>query len=125
MDITQQAPKGGLQVIQSYGPGGFKVSGVRHQGSIFVFPDATLAWEATSPADLSLSNLSKMIETETPVELLIFGCGPKLTMAPTTLVEVLKHKGIGFEAMDTGAACRTYNVLASEGRKVAAGLIAL
>ena len=125
MDITQQAPKGSLQIVQSYGPGGFKVSGVRHQGSILVFPDATLGWEVTSAAELSLPSLSKIIEAEAPVELLIVGCGPALAMAPTTLREVLKSKGIGFEAMDTGAACRTYNVLAGEGRKVAAGLIAL
>jgi len=85
----------------------------------------TMSWEVTSAADLSLPSLTKITEAETPVELLIFGCGPALTMPPTTLREVFQLKGIGFEAMDTGAACRTYNVLVNEGRQVAAALISL
>ena len=126
MELTKRAPDGQLQVVQSYGQGGFKVSGVRHQGSILVLPGATISWDVTSASDLSLPSLQAVIDADKPpIELLIFGCGPALTMVPTTLRDVLQVKGIGFEAMDTGAACRTYNVLAGEGRQVAAALIAL
>jgi uncharacterized protein len=59
------------------------------------------------------------------IELLLLGCGPRMALIPSTLRAALRAKGIVLEPMDTGAACRTYNVLAAEGRKVAAALIAV
>ncbi len=125
MELTHQPPEGGLQLLQSYGDGGFRVSGRRFEGSILVLPDKTESWPVQSFADLSISDLTQVIEAEPPVELLIIGCGPAGALAPVTLREVLKAKGIGLETMDTGAACRTYNVLAGEGRRVAATLVAI
>lgn len=125
MELTQQTPKGTLQLVNSYGDGGFKVSGVRHQGSILVLPDATASWPVESFDKLSLKTLQPIIDAVPAVEVLIVGCGSSLKLLPTTLREVLRSKSIGIEAMDTRAACRTYNVLAGEGRRVAAALIAL
>ena len=125
MELKQQSPTGTLQIVNSYGDGGFKVSGVRHQGSILVLPDATAGWPVERFDELSLKALQPIIDAEPAVEVLIVGCGPSLNRLPTTLCEVLRSKGIGVEAMDTAAACRTYNVLAGEGRRVAAALIAL
>ena len=125
MELTQQTPTGTLQIVNSYGDGGFKVSGVRHQGSILVLPDATTSWSVASFDGLSLNALQPIIDAEPTVEVLIVGCGSSLQLLPTTLREVLRAKSIGVEPMDTPAACRTYNVLASEGRRVAAALIAL
>lgn len=125
MELTQQAPKGSLQVIQSYGENGFKVSGHRHQGSILVLPDATRDWFVGSAAEITLPSLQPIIDALPAVEILIIGCGVNLVRPPVTLGEVLKTKAIGVEAMDTGAACRTYNLLAGEGRRVAAALVSL
>lgn len=123
MELVHQPPVGGLQLVQSYGEGGFRVSGRRYQGSILVLPDKTETWPIEAMADLSLRSLTPIMEAEPAVELLIIGCGPTFALAPVTLREVLKSKKIGVETMDTGAACRTYNVLAGEGRRVAAALI--
>lgn len=125
MELMQQPPVGGLQLVQSYGDGGFKISGQRHQGSLLVLADKVLPWNATNLADLSLPSLTPIMEADPSVELLIIGCGENFSLAPVTLREVLSSKKIGVETMDTGAACRTYNVLASEGRRVAAALIAI
>jgi len=125
LELTHQPPVGGLQLVQSYGEGGFKVSGRRYEGSILVLPDKTATWQVEAFADVTLPSLKAIIEAEPPVELLIIGCGPAGALAPITLREVLKSKNIGVETMDTGAACRTYNVLAGEGRRVAAALVAL
>lgn len=125
MELTRQAPAGSLQLVQSYGAGGFKVSGVRHQGSVLILPDATLSWTVSRFDDLSLPSLQPIMDAVPAVEIVIVGCGPSLSLLPITLREVLQAKDVGVEAMDTGAACRTYNVLAGEGRRVAAALIAL
>lgn len=125
MELTHQPPVGGLQLVQSYGEGGFRVSGRRYEGSILVLPDRTESWSVETMAALTLPSLTPVIEAEPAVEILIIGCGPTFTLAPLTLREVLKSKKIGVETMDTGAACRTYNVLAGEGRRVAAALVAV
>lgn len=125
MELTREPPRGGLQLVQSYGDGGFKISGRRYSGSVLLLADATLPWNAPSLADLSLPSLTPIMEADPAVELLIIGCGASNSLAPVTLREVLKSKKIGVETMDTGAACRTYNVLAGEGRRVAAALIAV
>ena len=123
MELKHQPPVGSLQLVQSYGEGGFRVSGRRYQGSILILPDKTESWSINAVADLSLPSLTPIIDAEPAVELLIIGCGSTFALAPITLREVLKSKNIGVETMDTGAACRTYNVLAGEGRRVAAALI--
>ena len=125
MELQHQPPVGRLQLVQSYGEGGFRVSGRRHEGSILVLPDKTESWPVGAFADVSLTNLTPVVEAEPPVELLIIGAGATFTLAPVTLREVLKSKNIAVETMDTGAACRTYNVLAGEGRRVAAALVAV
>jgi len=57
------------------------------------------------------------------VEVLLIGCGPRMVLLPSALRRQIREAGIGMDAMDTGAACRTYNVLISEGRRAAAALI--
>ncbi|MGI9511241.1 MAG: Mth938-like domain-containing protein [Geminicoccaceae bacterium] len=125
MELVHQPPMGGRPLVQGYGEDGFRVSGKRYQGSLLLLPDRTLSWAVQAMADLKLPSLQPLIDFEPAVELLIIGCGAKLAPAPVTLRDVLRTKRIGVEAMDTGAACRTYNVLAGEGRRVAAALIAL
>lgn len=124
MDITPLIPEG-REVIDSYGPGRFRITGVDHAGGVIVFPERTLAWTVASFAEMSADDLAAVIGAETPVEVLIIGCGDRMQLAPPALRDVLRGHGIGCDTMETGAACRTYNVLLGEGRRVAAALIPL
>jgi len=122
MDITPLIP-GDRQVIDSYGPGRFRISGEDHAGGVIVFPERTLAWSVTNFADVTLERLEAVIVAEPAVEVLLIGCGARMQMPPPALREALRARGISCDVMDTGAACRTYNILLSEARRVAAALI--
>jgi uncharacterized protein len=124
MEITPEIP-GDRQVIESYGEGRFRISGTPHSGSVLVFPDRTMPWSVRSMDALSMEALDLVTAAEPPVEILLVGCGPRLALLPSPLRNALRERGIGCDAMDTGAACRTFNVLLAESRRVAAALIAL
>lgn len=119
------------QQIQAYGGGAFRVSGVRHEGSILVFADRTEAWAADTVEAISAASLAPLSEdipaagaARTAV-LVVIGCGERFTPMPPTLRAELAKAGIHAEWMDTGAACRTFNVLVGEGRAVRAALLAV
>ena len=124
MDVTPLVPRG-RQVINSYGDGGFLVSGERHAGSLIVFPDNISPFPPAAWADLSLEHLEAVIAAEPRVEVLLFGCGASIQPLDAAVRAGLREHRIGIELMDTGAACRTYNVLMAEDRRVAAALIAV
>ena len=123
IDATR-APPEGRQIIQSYGEGGFTVSGVALRGSILILPDRTVPWPVGSAALLGPESLVALRTAEPAVELLILGMGPAFVPVPSQLRVELKGWGIAAEGMATPAACRTYNLLATEGRRGAAPLIA-
>jgi uncharacterized protein len=122
MDITPAAPAG-RQVVESYGAGRFRVSGVTYQGSIVVTPEATRAWPVTALAQLDLDALCTLMAGPGDIEVMLLGVGARGTEVPAELR--LRLIGKSIEAMDSGAAARTYNVLMLEGRRVAAALIAV
>ncbi len=124
MDITPLLLKG-RQIIQSYGDGGFRISGTRHEGSILLFPSEVLAWPVVAAPELSLESLAAVSQAEDAVEILLIGIGPKIVAVAPELRRYFRDKGTALEVMDTGAACRTYNVLLAEDRRVAAALIAV
>lgn len=126
MDLTPLIPAG-RQIIESYGDGRFRVAGTLHNGSVIVFSTRTVGWEVGSISDLTLENLSPVVEGAQAgeVELLLLGCGPRLAMIPRDLRSALRVRNIVVELMDTGAAARTFNVLMAEGRRIAAALIAV
>ena len=109
----------GRQVIERYGPTGFRVSGRVYLGPVLVFADLTVAWEA---AAMTVEGLDSVGE-HGGVELLLLGLGRRMIPVAQALRAALKEKGIAVEAMDTGAACRTYNLLLAEDRRVAAALL--
>lgn len=124
MDITPAIPED-RQVIDSYGPGRFQVAMTAYHGSIVVFPSEVVPWALTETAELT-PECFDFLETRTNgLEVLLLGTGAGSVFVKPSLRSAIKDRiGIGFDAMDTGAACRTYNILLSEGRKVAAALIA-
>jgi uncharacterized protein len=126
MDLTPLIPQG-RQIVESYGDGRFRVSGALHEHSILVFLDRTLDWPVADIASLTVESLAPVMTAgeSGAVNLLLIGCGARMEPIPAPLRIALRAMGIVVEAMDTGAACRTYNVLAAEGRKVAAALIAV
>lgn len=124
MDITPITPKG-RQVITGYGNGQFKVSGQSYATPVLVFPDRTVLWDIKPGAAITLENLSVVLEEEGEIDLLLIGCGKAQSALPPKIRAALKDAGIALEVMDTGAAVRTYNILAAEERRVAAALIAV
>jgi len=83
----------------------------------------TTAWNVGRAEDLSLESLAPLEQAPTPTELLVVGCGARAIFVAPDLRAELKGAGMALEVVDTGSACRIYNVLLAEGRRVAAALI--
>jgi uncharacterized protein len=115
----------GLLLVQSYRPGGFTIAGARHQGAVLVTPERVAAWAVASVEDITAASLEALRAAEPPIDLLILGMGAGFRLLAPALKAELRGWGIASEAMATPAACRTYNLLALEGRRVAAALIAM
>jgi uncharacterized protein len=121
MDLTPIVPAG-RQVIERYGPSGFRVTGVIWRGPVLVFPDMTMPWTAADVSSVDWECLSPVVERG-GVQILLLGLGSSMAVVPGELRAKLRASGISLEPMDTGAACRTYNVLVAEDRRVAAALM--
>lgn len=121
MELTPLVPAG-RQVIERYAPSGFRVAGVIWHSPILVFPELTFGWTVRDAAALTSASLQPVIE-HGDVEILILGLGRRMAAVSRELRAVMRKAGIVIEAMDTGAACRTYNMLMAEDRRVAAALI--
>ena len=112
--------------IDAYGGGGFRVSGVRREGSLLILNDEPRAWSATSLEALSPASFDAVIAAgPREVEFVLLGTGAVQALPPRAVRDALRAAGIGLEFMDTPAAARVYNVLASEGRRLACALIAI
>ncbi len=121
MDLTPLVPSG-RQVIERYGPSGFRISGVVWRGPVLVFPDRTLRWTAVDAGSVSWESLAPVVE-HGGVQILLLGLGHRVGIVTGALREALRQQGVALEPMDTGAACRTYSVLMAEDRRVAAALL--
>ena len=122
MDVTPLL-KAGQQIIQSYAGGGFRVSGQAYQGGVIVWPEETVAWSLAEFSALQISDFSSVYEHDPLPDVVLFGTGLTQHFLVPALRQLLREKGLVIEVMDTGAACRTYNVLVAEGRRVAAVLL--
>ncbi len=112
--------------IDAYGQGGFRLSGVRHDGSLLILGDAPRAWPVNALADLTLEALQPVLNAgRAEVEFVLLGTGARNGLPPREIRDALKAAGIGLEFMDTAEAARLYNLLTSEGRRLAAALIAV
>ena len=124
MELTRQTPAG-RELIQSYAGGKFRVSDKIYQGSVIVTPKATFAWPVTRFEDITLDSFALLLAGDIKVDVCLLGCGARMQRLPADVRSALKTQGLIVEPMDTGAACRTYNMLISENRAVAAALIAI
>jgi uncharacterized protein len=112
--------------IDAYGGGGFRVSGQRHEGSLLILDDAAQPWQASSLEALTPDDLAPVFASGLgTVEFVLLGTGAVQALPPRSVREALQRAGIGLEFMDTATAARMYNVLAAEGRRLAAALIAI
>jgi uncharacterized protein len=112
--------------IDAYGQGGFRLSGQRHEGSVLILQDTARPWPVAGLSDLTVESLEPVFAAgRGVVEFLLLGVGPTNARPSREVREALAAAGLGLEFMDTPAAARLYNVLTSEGRRLAAALIAV
>jgi len=102
--------------IDGYGPGFFRIGGQKHDGPVMVLPTGVSAWGGYDDAETVLSVVEQ-------IDVLFVGTGAEIAHLPKPFRDTLEDAGIGVEAMASPAACRTYNVLLSEGRRVAVALL--
>jgi uncharacterized protein len=111
-----------LNTVTAYGEGWLEINARRYEHSLIVQPESPVqAWAPVRFEDLAAEHF-EAIAAHAP-EVVLLGTGAVQRFAHPRLVAALAARRIGVEAMDTGAACRTYNILMSEGRKVLAALI--
>ena len=115
----------GRHLIDAYGNGGFRFADMSHRGSILALPSGVRAWSAQSARDLSEADFTPVLAESEAVELLLVGTGLDVVPLSEALRRRFREARIGLDAMQTGAAARTYNILAAENRRVAAALIAV
>ena len=113
---------GKLQIIHGYGEGQFRIAGAQYFGAQFILPRQTLSWSVKTLSDITAENIVKMVEN-TPIELVILGVGARADSHLPKIARALQAHQIRLEVMTTPAACRTWNVLLTEGRSAAAGLL--
>ena len=111
--------------IEAYGKGGFAFAEMSHRGSLLCLPDAIWAWEVTAPEQIDKYSLHKVFAAANAIDTLIVGTGATAWVPPAELRASLKAVHVVLDAMQTGPAIRTYNIMLGERRRVAAALIAV
>jgi len=109
-------------MFTAYGDDYVSVNNEKFAKNLILLPEAIIhEWSAASLETLTAEDMQKLLELGT--EIVLLGTGKRLRFPPGTLLRPFAPAGIGLEIMDLRAACRTYNILAAEGRKVAAALL--
>jgi uncharacterized protein len=111
----------GKNLFTGYGEGYVLINGVRHENNLIVLPGKIDGWKEGGMENLIADDFARLAALG--AEIVLLGSGAKLRFPPPALTAMVQGVGIGLEVMDTGAACRTYNILVAEGREVAAALI--
>ncbi|WP_424929604.1 Mth938-like domain-containing protein [Amaricoccus tamworthensis] len=105
--------------VDGYAPGGFRIGGAVHMGPVAVFPEGAVAWTG-------LPDLTPLIDRAAELDVLLVGLGPDMVEPEPEFLKnraALEALDVGVEVMNTPSACRTYNILLSEGRRVAVALM--
>jgi uncharacterized protein len=111
--------------IDAYGNGGFRFAGMSHRGSLLCLPSGMHGWEVTEPDGITMESLAPVLAAAADIDVLLIGIGPDIAAIPRDLRDALRARSIIVEAINTGSAIRTYNVLLAEERAVAAALLAV
>ena len=113
---------GALNVVRSYEPGRVQIRDAFYERSLIALPDSLFAdWEPATADALRATHFTPLLDAS--VEVVILGTGERQVFPEPGVFMTLMDLGIGFEVMDNGAACRTYNILLGEGRRAALALI--
>jgi uncharacterized protein len=111
--------------IEAYGNGGFAFADMSHRGSLLCLPDAIWAWPVARPDEIDEVTLQRVIANAANIDTLIVGTGNEVWIPPSWLRDRLRKVSVVIDAMQTGPAIRTYNIMIGERRRVAAALIAV
>ena len=119
LHLSDQA---GLNIFSGYGEGYVAVNQMRYTSNMIVLPNRIIEnWQASSVDSLGVEHLDPLLVMQP--EIILLGTGSILRFPAASLMRTILSRGIGFEVMDTQATCRTYNILSSEGRHVAAAIL--
>jgi uncharacterized protein len=112
-------------VVDAYGKGVFTIRGQRHTGPIILLPDAVMPWSFGDINALTVEDFAALVSLEPArrPSILLIGMGTRTQFVTPAVRSALREAGMVADLMDTGAACRTYNVLLAEERRVAACLV--
>jgi uncharacterized protein len=112
-------------LIDAHGGGGFRFAGMSHRGSLLCLPDGIWAWPVATPAALTDEQFALVFARPDALDFFILGIGTLPWAVPDSLRSRFREAHISVDAMTTGPAVRTYNVMLMEGRRVGGGLIAV
>lgn len=115
------------KIIKGYGKGYFKINNDKKlQNNIIIFSSDVVTWNVDNDfKNIKTESFAELIKMNKKIDLILIGCGEKQQILPFDIKAYLNKKGFNVEVMTTGAACRTYNILLSEGRNVASCLLKL
>ena len=115
----------GQAAIEGYGNGGFRFAEMSHRGSLLCLPSGMHAWDVTIPAEITMANLEPVFAVADQIDVLLVGLGTDVAGFDKAIRQALRERNIIVEAIATGGAVRTYNILLGESRDVGAALVAV
>jgi len=124
LTAIEETPPGRLGVT-GYRTGGFRIGAIWQEGALLLLPSGVRAWPVASAEEVTAASLLPLREAEPPAEILLLGLGATAPLLAFELRRTLAEWGLAVEAMPTPSACRTFNVLLAEERRVVAALIAM
>lgn len=111
--------------LDAYGNMGFRFADMSHKGSLLCLPTGMHAWDVTEKSQITLESLAKVVECADDLDVLLVGLGHDIAFLSAEIRDVFRDKSVIVEAVSTGSAVRTYNILIAENRAVGAALIAV
>lgn len=111
----------GQNLVTGYGTGYVVINGERHENHLLVTAERVEAWNVAGFESLAIEHVERFMAVKP--EIILLGTGPQLRFPPPELARALSEFSVGLEVMDSTAACRTYNILVAEGRRVLAAIL--
>lgn len=125
LNETDVGHQGGRQGVTGYRPGGFRIGKTWHEGHLLLLPASVASWPIGSIDELSEASLVVLRDVQPPADILLLGMGATASLVSPELRRTLGSWGLSVEPMTTPAACRTFNLLLAEERRVVAALFAM